>query len=129
MPDRRQVFSPTSVDLGQSQRASWLNWPVANTSVVPAGYTLEVTTITCNFFPSAGATLGRANISGRDAPDLGTGNAVWYFQALYVEPRRTLHLTFPDGLLVEENGHVAIGFYNEGPGTLFIELHGALVLA
>jgi hypothetical protein len=129
VPDRRQVFSPGQVSYGQAWMMNWLNWMGPNTAVVPPGLTLEVTSITCNFFPSGGATVGRANIAGRDAPGLGTGNAVWYFQAIYVEPLKTVHLTFPDGLLLEEDGHVEIGFYDNGPGDIFVELHGALVLA
>jgi hypothetical protein len=78
--------------------------------------------VTFNYFPAGGGSLGRADISGRDS----SGTAVWRLQIVYVEPKKTVHLTFPKGLMLLENGHVEIGFTSEGPGTIFVSVNGTL---
>lgn len=115
-----QVFSEQLVNFGSYQTFFWA-WS-GNNSVVPLRKTLTITTATFSYFPSGGGTLGRADLIGRDA----NGNAVWRTQAVFLEPKKTLHLPFPAGLLLEEGGHVEVGFVNEGPGTIFVSLNGHL---
>lgn len=38
-----------------------------------------------------------------------------------------MHLPIPGGLVVTENGDVLLGFADNGPGEISIELHGALI--
>jgi hypothetical protein len=124
----QQVYSPTQIDFGNNVRMSWVQGFPGDGSVVPANHTLEITTLTLNYFPAqTGGTLGRVNISGRDAPDLENGTAMWSLQAVYVEPKRTVHLTFPKALRLEAGGHVEVGFLDEGPGSILVEANGVLV--
>ena len=126
MPE--QVYSSQEVDFGSYAKLFWVQGFDGDNSVVPAHRTLEVTTLTLNFFPKdTGGTLGRADISGRDAADLGTGTAMWRVQVVYVEPKKTVHLTFPKPLRLEAGGHVEIGFTSEGPGTISVDANGVLV--
>jgi hypothetical protein len=125
----QQVYSTQEVDFGAGyEKMFWVQGFAGDGSVVPADRTLEITTLTLNFFPNGtGGTVGRVDIAGRDAPDLSTGTSVWRLQAVYVEPKRTLHLTFPKALRLEAGGHVEIGFLDEGPGTMSVEANGLLV--
>jgi hypothetical protein len=117
----QQVFSDGEVEFGSIQPLFW-NWTGDN-SKVPTNYVLEVGTITLNYFPEGGGSLGRADVAGRD---LG-GSAVWRVQVVYVEPKSTRHLTFPRGLRLEAGGHVEIGFTSEGPGKILVSINGILV--
>ena len=127
MPEQ-QVYSPQEVDFGSHVKMSWGQVFGGDGSVVPPNHTLEITTLTVNFFPKqTGGTVGRADISGRDAPGLGTGTAKWRLQIVYVEPKKTVPLTFPKALRLEAGGHVEIGFVEDGPGTIFVEANGVLV--
>src|SRR6267378_4318025 len=121
MPEQ-QVYSSQEVDFGKYVTMFWVPGDFgADNSVVPANHTLEITTLTINYFPAGTAgTLGRVDIAGRDA----TGTSVWRLQTVYVEPKRTLHLTFPKALRLEAGGHVEIGFVDEGPGTILVEANG-----
>jgi hypothetical protein len=124
----KQVYSPSEVDFGKYVKMFWVRDFAGDGSVVPANHILEITTLTVNYFPGqTGGTLGRIDIAGRDAPDLETGNAVWRLQVVYVEPKKTLHLTFPNALRLEAGGHVEIGFVDEGPGAILVEANGVLV--
>ena len=125
MAVEQQVFSEGEVDFGQYGVLFW-NWSGQN-SVVPANHTLEITSLTLNFFPTGSATVGRADIAGRDAPNKGTGNAVWRLQVVYVEPQKTVHLTFPMALKLKAGGHVEVGFVVDGPGKIFLSANGVLV--
>jgi hypothetical protein len=116
----KQVYSEASVHFGESQ-TFFSTWSGDN-SVVPPKKILKITSATFNYVPSEGGTVGRADVSGRDA----NGTAVWRTQIVYVEPKKTLHLTFPDGLLLEEGGHVEVNFFNDGPGAIFVSLNGHL---
>ena len=127
MPEQ-QVYSPQEVDFGNYVKMSWVQGFGGDGSVVPANHTLEITTLTINYFPKqTGGTLGRVDIAGRDAGGLETGTAMWRLQVVYVEPKKTVHLTFPKALRLEAGGHVEIGFVEEGPGTIFVEANGVLV--
>ncbi len=121
MAAEQQVFSEAQVDFGKYGKLFW-NWSGDN-STVPQKEVLVITTLTFNYFPSGGGTLGRADISGRDS----TGSAVWRLQIVYVEPKRTVHLTFPQGLRLEAGGYVELGFVNEGPGIIFVSANGMLL--
>ena len=116
-----QVYSERGVDFGNYGRLFW-TWSGDN-STVPRQKVLVITTLTFNYFPSGGGTLGRADIAGRDS----TGTAVWRLQVVYVEPKKTLHLTFPQGLRLEAGGRVELGFVNQGPGTIFVSANGMLL--
>ena len=123
-----QVYSPQSVDFGDYVKMFWVQGFAGDGSVVPDRHTLEITTLTLNYFPgTTGGNLGRVDIAGRDAADLSTGTAVWRLQAVYVEPKKTVHLTFPKPLRLEAWGHVEIGFVDEGPGSISVEALGVLI--
>ncbi len=123
-----QVYSAQEVDFGHYVAMFWLSGGFGGGSVVPAGHMLEITTLTVNYFPKdTGGARGRLDIAGRDAANVGSGNAVWRFQVLYVEPHKTLILTSPRPLRLHAGGHVEIGFVNDGPGTILVEANGALV--
>lgn len=127
MPEK-QVYSPTAVDFGKYVTMGWVQGFGGNGSVVPKKYTLEITTLTINYDPKeTGGVLGRVDIAGRDAATLGSGNAIWRLQVVYVKPKKTVHLTFPKALRLEAGGHVEIGFVGEGPGTILVEANGVLV--
>ena len=113
----RQVFSETMIDYNKYQNFYW-NWEGDN-SVVPKGWILVVYTATLNYF---GETYGRADLSGRDS----NSAAVWRTQVVYVESQKTVHLTFPEGLKLEEGGFVEAGFVSEGSGSIFVSLNGKL---
>ena len=116
----QQVYSEQSVPFGTYQTFFW-NWG-GNNAVVPKGETLEITSATFNYFPAGGGTVGRADLTGRDA----NGSAVWRTQVVYVEPKKTVHLTFPASLRLDAGGHVEVGFTSEGPGSIFVSLNGQL---
>jgi hypothetical protein len=118
---QQQVFSEQEVNFGTSQQKLFWNWTGEN-STVPAGKVLDVTTVTLNYFPKDGGSVGRADLSGRDS----TGTAVWRLQIVYVEPKKTVHLTFPKGLLLKAGGHVEIGFTSDGPGAILVTVNGTL---
>jgi hypothetical protein len=89
---------------------------------VPPKKRLEITTLTLNYFPDSGGTVGRADVCGRDV----NNNAVWRLQIVYVEPHKTVHLAFPKALTLEAGGYAEIGFVVDGPGTIFISANGTL---
>jgi len=101
---------------------NWVGAAFGSDGSVPANHTLEITTLTLNFFPKETGTLGRADVAGRDV----TGVSVWRLQIVYVEPKKTLHLVFPKALRLEAGGHVEVAFLDEGPGTIFVEANGVL---
>ena len=112
----QQVFSAGDVDFGKISRLRWFGFTDDN-SVVPKRKTLEITTLTLNYFPTSGGTLGRANIGGRDS----NGNTAWALQTVFLEPKKTLHLTFPKALRVEAGGFVEVAFLDEGPGIIVVD--------
>jgi hypothetical protein len=116
----QSAYSEHSVTFGSYEKVFW-NWSGDN-SKVPAGQTLVVTSITLNYFPADGGTVGRADVTGRD----GAGTAVWRLQIVYVEPKKTKHLPFPLGLRLEADGYVEVGFIDDGPGEVFVSLNGQL---
>jgi hypothetical protein len=122
-----QVFSEQEVDFGKYGKFFW-TWSGDN-SVVPAGKTLVIYTLTLNYFPAGSGTVGRADLAGRigGSGAVGTGNAVWRVQVVYVEPHKTVHLTFPGGLSLAAGGHVEIGFVIDGPGKIFASANGKLI--
>jgi hypothetical protein len=123
----QQVYSPQEVDFGQYIKMFWVQGFSGDGSIVPPNHTLEITTLTLHYFPKAtGGTLGRVDISGRDAADLGTGTAIWRVQVVNVEPKKTVRLTFPKALQLKAGGHVEIGFVEEGPGRIMVEANGVL---
>jgi hypothetical protein len=118
---QQQVYSEQEVAFGISQQALVFNW-AGSGSVVPPASTLVVSTATFNYFPTGSGVVGRADLSGRDSG----GAAVWRLQVVYVEPKQTVHLTFPNGLQLKAGGHVEIGFTSDGPGTIFVSVNGTL---
>jgi hypothetical protein len=123
-----QVCSTQEVDFGKYTKIFWPRGFAGDGSVVPPNHTLEITTLTLNYFPKAtGGTIGRADIAGRDSAGLATGNAIWRCQIVYVESHKTVHLTFPKALRLEAGGHVEIGFVDSGPGTISVDVNGVLV--
>jgi hypothetical protein len=117
----QQVFSEVEVDFGNYGKLFW-NWS-GNNSIIPKKRTLEINTLTFNYFPSGGGTIGRADVTGRDA----SGNAVWRIQIVYVEPQKTVHLVFPKGLKLKADGYVELGFVIDGPGKIFLSANGMLL--
>jgi hypothetical protein len=117
----QQVFSEGEVEFGDYQTLFW-NWSGDNSSI-PTDHILEISTITLNYFPKGAGSVGRADVAGRDS----NGNAVWRLQVIYLEPKKTSHFTFPKGLRLAAGGHVKIGFVDDGPGTIFVSINGALV--
>jgi hypothetical protein len=118
----QQVFSEHEAFFGKLYTKMNWSWPGANNTDVPSKKILEITTLTLNYFPDGGGTVGRADISGRDI----NGSAVWRLQVIYVEPKKTVHLPFPKALKLEEGGYVEMGFVVDGPGTIFISANGTL---
>jgi hypothetical protein len=123
----QQVYSSQEVTFGNYVKMFWVQGFAGDGSVVPPHKALEITTLTLNFFPSGGGTIGRLDISGRDTADLSTGTAMWRLQAVYIQQKQTIHLTFPIALQLKAGGHVEIGFTSEGPGTILAEANGVLV--
>jgi hypothetical protein len=119
----QQTYSEQEVDFGQRQTLHW-NWSGDN-STVPTGQVLEVATITLNYFPTSPGVIGRVDVTGQAS----SSSVAWKIPVVYVEPRKTKHLTFPKGLLLETGGHVEVGFTNDGPGTIFVSLNGTLSTA
>lgn len=117
----QQVFSETSVDFGNYGKMFW-NWS-GNNGIVPARKVLEIATLTFSYFPLAGGTVGRADVSGRDS----AASAVWRVQIVYVEPKKSVHLVFPKGLRLEADGYVELGFIDDGPGIIFMSANGVLL--
>ena len=117
------VFAEGSIDYGTYQTMNWMTWSGDNT-IVPTGKVLKVYTVTLSYFPGAQGTFAQVDISGRNK----AGTAVWRTQAVGVEPRKPVHLTFPEGLVVQAGGHVEIGFVNPtgGSGTIFASINGNL---
>ena len=118
---RQQVFSEQEVDYGNSQQKLFWNWAGDN-STVPPDSILDVTSATFNYFPANNGSVGRADLCGRDSGN----DAVWRFQIVYIEPKKTVHLTFPKSLMLKAGGHVEIGFTSDGPGTIFVSVNGKL---
>lgn len=123
MAVEQQVFSEAEVDFGNTGKLFW-NWS-GNNSTVPEQKVLTITTLTFGYFPAGRGTVGRADISGRNA----AGSAVWRLQVIYVEPKKTVHLPFPAGLRLEAGGHVEISFVTDGPGKIFVSANGLLLPA
>jgi hypothetical protein len=121
----QQVYSAQEVTFGNYVKMFWVQGFAGDGSIVPPHKTLEISTLTLNFYPSSSGAIGRLDISGRNA----IGTAMWRLSGVYVEPRKTVHLTFPTALRLEPGGQVEIGFTSEGPGTLFVEANGLLVAA
>ena len=119
----QQVYSPQEVTFGNYVRMFWVQGFAGDGSVVPPHKTLEISTLTLNFFPSSAGTIGRLDVSGRNE----AGTAMWRLQAVYVEPKKTVHLTFPTALRLESGGHVELGFTSDGPGTILVDANGLLV--
>jgi hypothetical protein len=118
----QQVYSEVEAFFGKLN--AQLVWPwSAPSNVVPPNKILEITTLTLNYFPDGGGTVGRADIAGRDL----NGTAVWRLQIVYVDPKKTVHLPFPKALRLEEGGYVEIGFVHDGPGTIFMSANGTLL--
>lgn len=115
-----QITTSGSVDFGNSSTLSW-NWG-GDSSRVPQGMLLVISTLTFNFFPVGTGTIGRADIAGRDSG----GDSVWRLGVVYVEPRKTIHLPFPDGLRLESGGRVELAFTSEGPGTITVDVNAIL---
>jgi len=116
-----QVYSEQEVDFGGTVHFFW-NWAGSN-DIVPPKKTLQIGTLTLNYFPAGGGTVGRADVAGRDA----SNSAVWRVQIVYVEPKKTVHLTFPLGLSLKAGGHVELSFTSDGPGKIFVSANGILV--
>ena len=123
----QQVYSAGSVEFGKYVKMFWVQGFGGDGSIVPPNHVLEITTLTLNYFPSGAGRIGRVDISGRNAANVGTGTAMWRLEAVYVEPKKTRHLTFPKALRLEAGGHVEIGFTSDGPGTILAEANGVLV--
>lgn len=121
-----QVCSSQQADFGKYVKIFWPSGFAGDGSVVPPHHTLEITSLTLNYFPTGAGVVGRADIAGRNSADLGTGNAVWRCQIVYIHPNHTVHLTFPKALRLESGGHVEIGFVSDGPGTIAVDLNGVL---
>lgn len=117
----QQVNSQVEADFGGYVKLFW-PWSGDN-SVVPPNKILKITTLTLDYFPSGAGTVGRADIIGRDS----NNDAVWRVQIVYVEPKKTVHLPFPNGLRLEAGGHVELGFVEDGPGTIFMSANGMLL--
>jgi hypothetical protein len=116
-----QVFSEQEVNFGGTVHFFW-NWSNPN-DIVPQQRILEIETLTLNYFPTGGGTVGRADVAGRNASNA----AVWRVQVVYVEPKKTVHLTFPRGLRLDAGGHVELSFTSDGPGTILVSANGILV--
>jgi hypothetical protein len=122
MATEQQVFAGAGVKLDHIENLSW-SWEGDDVIAVPQGKVLVVGTLTLNYFPTPDNTLARAEITGRDSNDA----AVWRLQTIYVEPKKTVHLTFPQGLRVEAGGYVEIGSMYEGAGPIFLNANGILL--
>jgi len=118
-----QVYSSQEVTFGHIVKMYWVQGFGSDALTVPPNKTLEITTLTVNFFASSVGTIGRADICGRNA----AGTSMWRLQGVYAEPKKTVHLTFPAALRLEAGGYVEIGFTSEGPGTIFVEANGQLI--
>jgi hypothetical protein len=116
------VTSSAEVELGNSTKLIWSGFS-GDGSTVPSGHTLQITTLTFAFFPNPGGAVGRANIAGRNA----AGSAVWNLQTIFVPPLTTVHLPFPAGLVVPAGGHVELGFFDHGPGTIALDANASLI--
>lgn len=119
-----QVYSSQEVTFGHaSVKMYWVQGFGSDAATVPPNRALEITTLTLNFFPTSAGTIGRADVCGRNA----AGTSMWRLQIVYVEAKKTVHLTFPLALRLEAGGYVELGFTSEGPGMIFVEANGQLV--
>ena len=118
---KQQVFSEQEVGFGIAGQKLFWSWAGDN-STVPPDSILDVTSATFNYFPTNNGSVGRADLCGRDSGN----DAVWRLQIVYIEPLKTVHLTFPKGLMLKAGGHVEIGFTSDGPGTIFVSVNGKL---
>ena len=100
---KQQVFSEQEVGFGIAGQKLFWSWAGDN-STVPPDSILDVTTATFSYFPTNNGSVGRADLCGRNSGN----NAVWRLQIVYVEPQRTVHLTFPQGLLIGPGGWVEV---------------------
>src|SRR5882672_11021134 len=116
----QQIFTDSEVKFGEVRAVDW-NWG-GDGEKVPQNKVLDVFTMTLNYCPEGTGTLGRIDIAGRDSGN----SAVWRVQIVYVEPKKTRHLTFPKGLRLEEDGYVELDFTSEGPGKIHVGLNGFL---
>jgi hypothetical protein len=115
------VTSAAGVNLGESSSLFWTGF-AGDGSIVPPKHTLQITSLTFAFFPADGGVIGRANISGRDS----AGSSVWSLQTVFIPPLTTIHLPFPGGLILPAGGHVEIGFFDHGPGSITLDANGLL---
>jgi hypothetical protein len=114
MAEPEQVSSSGDVDFGKQFTLNWLS-NTGTLSVVPPGKVLVIGSLTLNYFPAGGGTIGRLDVRG-NMPS----HAAWMLQIVYVEPKKTLHLTFPQGLKLEAGGVVQLSFTSEGPGNIHV---------
>jgi hypothetical protein len=126
MPEQ-QVYSFGEVKFGNIVKLFWVPAFPGDGGTVPPNHVLDITSICLNFFPEGAATVGRVNIGGRDGPGVGSGSVVWALQVVYVDPKTTLHLTFPSPLRLKAGGHVELAFLDDGPGTIIFDVNGMLV--
>ena len=119
MPERQVTSFPILISSGLHGTLGW-NWPGINHVNVPPNTRLIVSTLTLNFFPHVDGVVGAADIRGVD-PAYFIG---WQVGA-YVEPKKTLHLTFPHGLRLRQGSHVEIMSY-DGPGSIYLNANGIL---
>ena len=128
----QQAWAEYGAQYGAGPGKPWWTVPVIGQfQEVPAGQVLKVYTATLSYLPeSPDGKIGRADVCGRDA----AGAAVWRLQIVYVEPQRTLHLTFPQGLLVESGGWVEVFASPDGdaspnptgPGLMWVSFTATL---
>lgn|SRR5512139_1801098 len=117
---QEQVHSQASVTYASYTR---LYWSFGGDGTVPHGKHLVITNATFAYFPTGDGTVGRVDFAGREAD-----SAVFRLQVIYVEPKKTLYLSFPGGLILNEGGYAEIGApYPGDEGTIFVSVNGHLV--
>jgi hypothetical protein len=127
-----QVWTEYAAQYGDAPGKPWWMRPAnGQFQEVPAGEVLKVYTATLSYLPeSPNGKIGRADVCGRDA----AGTAIWRLQIVYVEPQRTVHLTFPQGLLVGPGGWVEVFASADGdaspnptgPGLMWVSFTAAM---
>ncbi len=113
---QEQAWSGHSANSGEIGTFVW-SWGTS----VPVRRFLDIYSATLTYFPAEGGTIVKVGLDGRDV----NGNAVWRLQAIYLEPQKTMHMTFPNGLRLPTGGHVEI-FCSEGTGSVYVDLNGRL---
>ncbi|MBM4147007.1 MAG: hypothetical protein FJ240_12190 [Nitrospira sp.] len=98
----------------------WANDPnVIDLAHVPKKRTLTIYSATFNFYPTGDVTSGCVLFDARDADG---GHSIFQTQ-IYLEPKKTVHLTFPGGLIVKAGGIVSLTLI-EGQGTICADAQG-----